>query len=333
MVNEGPFAATVRSRILSLLKASEEPLSGERIAATVGVSRVAVWKHIQALERHGYRFESSNRGYLLAEGPEDSLQPWEIGLSQGKVTHFNETDSTMNRALEAALEGAPSLSVFVSEVQSAGRGTSGKAWESPPGGLFFTLLTRPGLEPHRYFRSVIAAQCALVEAVRETSGIEARALWPNDIVIPGPKGFLKAGGILCEHLVSGNGIRFLNLGIGVNTGHAPETPGTASVSSGRKRLLESFLRRQAQWDPENPELEKRWALLAAGLGRPLRWRLRGQEGTLLEGKLLGIDGWGHAVVQPVAGSSCRGAASESDTFANTALPPGSASIIDKGNLP
>lgn len=320
MVNDD--VPDVRSHILSLLKDSETPLSGERIASELGVSRVAVWKHIQALERHGYRFESSNRGYRLVERPADSLQPWEVSLSRGRVTHFDETDSTMNRALEAALEGAPALSVFVSEGQSAGRGTSGKPWESPRGGLYFTLLTRPALEPHRYFRSVIAAQCAMVEAIRESSGIEAKALWPNDIVIPGPKGLLKAGGLLCEHLVSGNGIRFLNLGIGVNTGDAPQTPGTASVSSGRKRLLESFLRRLEFWDPERAGLEARWATLAAGIGQSLRWRLREKEGTLLVGRFRGIDGFGHAVVQPPPAA-----------FGYTALPPGSASIYDKGNLP
>ena len=48
----------MRNRILELLRASGlEPVSGEKISEQLGVSRTAIWKHIQALKDEGYQIE------------------------------------------------------------------------------------------------------------------------------------------------------------------------------------------------------------------------------------------------------------------------------------
>ncbi|MCL0064915.1 biotin operon repressor, partial [Dehalococcoidia bacterium] len=53
-------------------------ISGEELGQALGTSRMAVWKHITALRREGYRIESSpGKGYLLVSAP-DSLLPEEI---------------------------------------------------------------------------------------------------------------------------------------------------------------------------------------------------------------------------------------------------------------
>lgn len=49
----------MRAEILELLRSrTPEPVSGEEISARLGVSRTAVWKHIQTLKNLGYEIES-----------------------------------------------------------------------------------------------------------------------------------------------------------------------------------------------------------------------------------------------------------------------------------
>ncbi len=49
----------MRAKILGLLREKvQEPVSGEEISAKLGVSRTAVWKHIQSLKNVGYDIES-----------------------------------------------------------------------------------------------------------------------------------------------------------------------------------------------------------------------------------------------------------------------------------
>lgn len=317
MVNALRDQHLIRTKIIRVLRESEGPLSGEVLAAELGMSRVAVWKHIKALNEHGCRITGTARGYILEASPEDSLLPWDIQRMSGTVSHFTETDSTMNRALEAALAGAETGSLFVAERQNAGRGTGGKAWESAAGGLFFTLLLRPNLHPAHYFRAVTAAQCALVETLRD-QGISSAAAWPNDILaVNAQTGELsKAGGILCEHLCTGNSIRFLNLGIGMNTGESPDLPGTSRLNITRRQLLEGFLARMETSLTEGSGLEERWAGLCAHTGRRMLYR-RGE--TTDRGDFLGIDRFGNARIR-----------SDKENDEVRCLP-GSISILNKGS--
>jgi len=316
MVNDNRDSIQARMKILSLLRSATRPLSGEILAGELGMSRVAVWKHIKALEEHGYRFTAEKRGYTLLAHPQDSLLPWDLDTVSSPVSHFPETDSTMNRALEAAIAGAADGSLFIAERQKAGRGTGSKAWESVEGGLFFTLLIRPSLQSAHYFRSVTAAQCALVETLRD-HGIKAVAAWPNDILARNEETgeMAKAGGILCEHLCSGNSVRFLNLGIGMNTGNLPELGGTARLAIGRRDLLEGFLRRMTKASLETPDLEARWNALSAHHNRECRLV---SGGTVLKGLFKGLDPYGNARMLLDSSSEER------------RFQPGSVSILHKG---
>ena len=48
----------LQDKVLSLLKSGEE-LSGEAMSQTLGVSRAAVWKAIEALRGEGYAISSA----------------------------------------------------------------------------------------------------------------------------------------------------------------------------------------------------------------------------------------------------------------------------------
>ena len=57
--------------VLKYLKESDGFISGEDISSLLGISRTAVWKHINELKKEGYVIESSSRkGYRLLESPD-----------------------------------------------------------------------------------------------------------------------------------------------------------------------------------------------------------------------------------------------------------------------
>lgn len=61
----------MRSEILNLLREkSPQPVSGQDLANHFGITRTAVWKHIQSLKKMGYGIEAyTKKGYVLVSVP------------------------------------------------------------------------------------------------------------------------------------------------------------------------------------------------------------------------------------------------------------------------
>ena len=60
----------MKDKILNLLS-EKEYISGESISASLGISRAAVWKYINALKLEGYQIESSTKkGYIIIKRPD-----------------------------------------------------------------------------------------------------------------------------------------------------------------------------------------------------------------------------------------------------------------------
>src|SRR5437764_11769393 len=83
-----------------LADGGDEFISGEALSDKLGLSRTAVWKHVESLRRMGYRIQAMPaRGYRLVEIP-DRLTPLELSplLSThdiGRTIHaFDSVDST-----------------------------------------------------------------------------------------------------------------------------------------------------------------------------------------------------------------------------------------------
>ena len=83
-----------------LAEAGDEFVSGEAISDKLGLSRAAVWKHVDALRAQGYRIDAvPARGYRLMEIPdrlgELELRPLLNTHDLGQVLHwFEEVGST-----------------------------------------------------------------------------------------------------------------------------------------------------------------------------------------------------------------------------------------------
>lgn len=112
--------------------------------------------------------------------------------------------------------------------QTAGRGTNGRAWQSPEGNLYLSLLLRPA-EPAR-----TAAQWSLLAAVALAGTIAAHVpdahlvslKWPNDVLLRGRK----LAGILTESAARPDGmLDWLVIGFGANLAVAPTVPDRATA--------------------------------------------------------------------------------------------------------
>ena len=118
-------------------------------------------------------------------------------------------DSTSNRLKALARGGAPEWTVVLADVQTGGRGREGRAWVSPPGGLYLSVLLRPRFE--KVGLLPLAAGVAVAEAASEL-GVRTELKWPNDVLASGRK----LAGILSEAVSGPTGVEWVALGVGVN---------------------------------------------------------------------------------------------------------------------
>ena len=215
----------MRSRILSVLKAAGSSyISGEAIASELGISRTAVWKHINELRQSGYHIDSHSRsGYRLQDSP-DCLLPEEIKIGLDteimgrEIIYFDDIPSTNNQAKVKARQGAVEGTVIVSEAQSIGKGRLDRSFFSPHGkGIWFSVILRPPFLPQDAPKCTLLAAVAVAAAMR-SFGVEAGIKWPNDIVVNGHK----ITGILTEMSAEMTSIHYVVIGI-------PCIPHTKSV--------------------------------------------------------------------------------------------------------
>src|SRR5437763_15142301 len=97
--------------VLELLHA-EALVSGEHISERLGISRAAVWKHVEHLRAAGYRIDAQHAGGYRFAGAPDRLLPREIARHLTtdrfgrRIVHWEEIDSTNVQAARLAPEGA-----------------------------------------------------------------------------------------------------------------------------------------------------------------------------------------------------------------------------------
>lgn len=209
----------MKSEILRLLKENDTYISGQQLCEQFQVSRTAIWKVIDQLKKEGYQIEAvRNKGYRLIESP-DVMSKAEIeSLVDTKwagknVIYYDETDSTNNRAKEAGNNKEPHGTLFVADMQMAGKGRRGRVWKSPSGSsIYMTILLYPDIPPVKAPQLTLIMAIAVAEGIREVTGLETKIKWPNDIVVNGKK----ICGILTEMSTEIDYINHVVIGIGIN---------------------------------------------------------------------------------------------------------------------
>ncbi len=125
------------------------------------------------------------------------------------ILHFDAVEST-NDTVKELLDSNPDEGLVVwADRQAAGRGRHGRAWASPPRGLYVSILLRPK-ETHAQVLGLLAGM-PLVKTLRHF-GVFATLKWPNDAIFQGRK----LAGILSEGVYRRETYHVI-LGVGINT--------------------------------------------------------------------------------------------------------------------
>ncbi len=208
-------------KVLEILERSETPISGEAISNELRISRSAVWKHIQELRTMGYDiFSSQKDGYKLTR-TSNKLLPYEIHKKLKtqfigkKIRYLENTASTIWVGKQMCSEGDVGKMhglVIIAEEQTGGIGRMGRAWVSPSGGIWITVVLKPHVPIDHIFMITMAGSIAIARAIRKEFDLGALIKWPNDIFI----GHKKVAGLLLELSADADSVHYCLLSIGID---------------------------------------------------------------------------------------------------------------------
>ena len=125
---------------------------------------------------------------------------------------FDEVKSTNTVAKFLAMNGAENGTVVISEKQTDAKGRSGKAWASPVGGIWLSLIVKPNVDYSKLPMITIGTGVAVAKAIERTGITSAEIKWPNDIIIHDKK----VCGILTEAVTTFNTIDSVIIGVGID---------------------------------------------------------------------------------------------------------------------
>ncbi len=219
-----------------------------------------------------------------------------------RVLVFDRVDST--NSLAAALAGQPGSDglALLADEQTAGRGQHGRSWLAPPkSSVLLSVVLFPPPELRRPVLLTAWAAVAVCEVVRQTTGLQPRIKWPNDVFLRERK----VCGILIEQSQQGPA-QAVVAGIGLNVTQteqelaeagltmATSLQAAGAVQTDRDTVARALLLRlneeyEQLCGGERTALEARWKWHLGLLGQDVRAECADgvREGRLLE---MGFDG-------------------------------------------
>lgn len=212
--------------ILKELKSRTSPISGEELSSIIGISRTGVWKHIKSLTNSGYEIVTSHGGYLLKR-EDDLLLPYEFSSDSSLIIHNQSTTSTMDRAYELISKAkVKDGTIVLAESQSSGFGRNNSAFNSPKGGLYFTIINLPKSHASDINLYPIALLLSINSALNTELNLQTELKWPMEIWCSEKK----ICGIIHEYQIRREHIEWISIGAGINTNIEPH----------RKEVLEKI---------------------------------------------------------------------------------------------
>ena len=210
---------------------------------------------------------------------------------------LDDVDSTQAVAKGLAANGAPEGTTVVAKSQSSGRGRLGRSWVSPTGGLYMSFILRPtGISKPELVTLVTAV--AVVDGIKQATGLETAIRWPNDIMTKGKK----LAGVIAEAQADRQAITQVIVGVGVNcnsnvsgawglgneaTSLAEELGRHIETSKLRNSILDSFSHFYDMWRA-GEDLIPLWKGYVASLGKTVSIKLKTNE-TAFSYQAVGID--------------------------------------------
>lgn len=217
------------------LLADGEFHSGEQLGEKLGMSRVAINKHIQTLKDWGIDvFTVVGKGYSLPS-PIQLLDEQTITdqLADGRLAVIPVIDST-NQYLLERMDRLQSGDACVAEYQQAGRGRRGRQWFSPFGSnLYLSMYWRLEDGPVAAMGLSLVIGIVTAEVLQALGASDVRVKWPNDLYLEDRK----LAGILVELTGKTGDAAQIVIGTGINL--AMKSPDPTIVNQGWINLQEA----------------------------------------------------------------------------------------------
>ena len=298
-------------KILNIFRKNPDNyISGEEISQKLGISRAAIWKHIEKLRQRGYDFAAvPHLGYRLSAVP-DRLFPEEIkfGLDTKiigqRIIYYDVIGSTNTKCYELAEKDYPQGTTVVAEGQTKAKGRLSRSWLSPRyKGIYFSVILKPDILPMRVPKITLLAAVSVASVISKLTRLSALIRWPNDVLI----NRRKVCGILTEMNAEADRVNFIILGIGINvtTKRSSLPKGATSLfEEGAKDITRAQLLRKLLMELESNYLlfKKRgfapivreWQNFSAILGSRVKIISHSEK---IEGQAAGIDSEGALILR------------------------------------
>lgn len=131
------------------------------------------------------------------------------------LIQYNKIDSTQNEIWRLVENNQiKDNTIVIANIQTEGRGTHGRIWHTDePNNIAFSFYIETNCNIKKLEGITIDIAKIIVEIFKEDYDINLDIKQPNDLIINGKK----VGGILTESKIQKENVKFLVVGIGINT--------------------------------------------------------------------------------------------------------------------
>lgn len=232
-------------------------------------------------------------------------------LPQARVRALDTTASTNADALQWLRTDGRHGDLVIADAQTGGHGRMGRAFSSPEGGLYMTVLLNTPLNAGEITTACAVAVCRAVEAL---TGCTLQIKWVNDVLLRGKK----LCGILCEGAFDGGRLLGVAAGIGINLYRADFPPELSDIACAlypdarllpapRERFAAEIYSQLMRLLPLSPAHMPEYRARCVTLGQRVRWT---QDGASFAGLAVDADDEGALLVRMPSGDIRRVGAGE-----------------------
>ena len=194
--------------------------SGSELGKALNISRNAIWKHINQLNKFGIELESAqSKGYclrqpliLLDKNKIKKMVNYSGQLKLEKIDILASITSTNDYLKLLPYKNINHVNICLAEHQTKGRGRLGRAWHSPFGAnIYLSLSWVVAQDVSKFSGLSLAIALSVVQALSNYQ-LPLTIKWPNDIIWDNKK----LAGILTELNAESHGLTQIIIGIGLN---------------------------------------------------------------------------------------------------------------------
>lgn len=197
-----------------------------------------------------------------------------------KIIHLNKIDSTSSKALQMIYSGLDKDTIILSKIQTKGRGSKGRSWESLEGNLHASIVLKVHFNLEKSLQLAFVVSSTLLTTINNLAKeqnitLDIKLKWPNDVLVNDKK----LAGVLIEFISLKNS-RYIIIGIGVNINKAPELNRKTTCIKNLglsihdtniffNRLMLNFEKAYYEWITDNnfTKTRKNWIKYAYHLGK------------------------------------------------------------------